>query len=339
MQKPTTGGTAAALNAGARPRFAQRSAAAPSRAQAPPRFAAAPATAVQQRRRLSNAWRVEAAWSVSGKSTTIVLSSRAAKRRVLLDCGGTGVSCAEADVVLITHGHVDHLGGVFVHARSRQTPATYLVPAEIVPQVAAIREAFEAVDGHALAMTIVGVTPDEPVHLGKGLVVMPVRTQHRVPSVGYLLQSHRRLQRQGGALAEATSDELVTEVAYSGDCVAASLDARLLSAPLCIVEATFLGVQGNSKDGEAAAAEHAHVLLSQLEARAAQVPDVGQNLLLCHFSARYSPAVIRERCAQASFWAGRPVAMALTAFGVTGRQANRGSSDDDVVWTVRREAG
>jgi len=58
------------------------------------------------------------------------------KRKVLLDCGGVGVDAsAQADVVLISHGHVDHCGGMFTHARCRQTPATYVVPVEALPLI------------------------------------------------------------------------------------------------------------------------------------------------------------------------------------------------------------
>jgi len=103
----------------------------------------------------------------------------------------------------------------------------------------------------------------------------------------------------------------------------AGLDSRLLSAPLCIVETTYLGLNGD-KDSAAVAQEHAHVLLEDLVRKVATVEDVDQQLVLCHFSARYSSSQIIAECSKAKLFS-KPVALALRAFGKQGR-------GDDVCW-------
>mmetsp|Transcript_12184 Transcript_12184/g.28687 ORF Transcript_12184/g.28687 Transcript_12184/m.28687 type:complete len:193 (-) Transcript_12184:21-599(-) len=114
----------------------------------------------------SEHWNVHTAWSLAGVGTSIVLElkappqqSAASKKksrstaRVAFDIGATdGFSEAiPAKYVFVSHGHVDHVGGLFAHARAHavscggQAP-TYFVPAQLLPQIEKCRDAMSSLD-------------------------------------------------------------------------------------------------------------------------------------------------------------------------------------------------
>ena len=81
----------------------------------------------------SEHWNVRAAWSLAGVGTSIVLELKSppqdsaattkksrSNARVAFDIGATdGFSAAiPAKFVFVSHGHVDHVGGLFAHARA-----------------------------------------------------------------------------------------------------------------------------------------------------------------------------------------------------------------------------
>ena len=85
----------------------------------------------------STHWRVHSAWSKAGVGTSIVLEVRsppptkssaatsldARKKKmpiIAFDMGSTPVfdAAIPAKHVFLSHGHVDHVGGVFSHARA-----------------------------------------------------------------------------------------------------------------------------------------------------------------------------------------------------------------------------
>lgn len=242
---------------------------------------------------------------------------------------------AEADIVFVSHAHADHCGGLFAHARSRfaaQHAAKYLVPKSAMEQMLVAKKAFEEMDGHELKMEFVEVEPGVRINIGKGLIVECVPTEHRVPSVGYLIyrsekhvkpeyaslsaEEKAELGRAGVKLSEATE---VLEISYSGDTTAQGLDPRIFQAQLAIVECTFI------TEREAHLAQQTqHVLLSELEqvvAGSNANPDC--QLLLMHFSARYSASQI-TRAVRAAQLLPKRTACALAAFSY-----DPGATDDD----------
>jgi L-ascorbate metabolism protein UlaG (beta-lactamase superfamily) len=80
----------------------------------------------------STHWKIHAAWSKAGVGTNIVLElrssttslagSNATKKmpRIAFDMGSTPVfdEAIPANYVFLSHGHVDHVGAVFSHARA-----------------------------------------------------------------------------------------------------------------------------------------------------------------------------------------------------------------------------
>jgi ribonuclease Z len=296
-------------------------------------------------RSLSRDWKIMTGASVAGQSTSILLLQPSTRRRLLLDIGLVGVPAVlTADVVLVSHGHTDHCGGIFTHARARQQPATYVVPEAMLPALKQAREAFEQMDQAPMKMNIRAAQVGELMDLGGGMFVKAVATKHRVPSVGYLVyRQERRIKPEFASLAPVEKERLgragtdmyeavfTLELAYSGDCTADALPDSLLTAPLCFVECTYLGLQGD-KDSREAAEEHGHVLLPDLEQRCAKVAECGQQLVLFHFSARYAPKQIVEQCARAKLFA-RPVALLLRSF-----QVKMSKNRDDDAFVVGQDA-
>ncbi|KAG5185144.1 beta-lactamase-like protein [Tribonema minus] len=102
--------------------------------------------------------------------------------------------------VFITHGHLDHCGAIFTHARLRGRD---LPPAKA-------KGAFEELGEDELPMEIVPIQPGEEVSIGNGCYVAPFPTAHRVPSQGYIIRDRRPrgLKPEYQGLAAAALKEL-----------------------------------------------------------------------------------------------------------------------------------
>lgn len=135
-------------------------------------------------------FRVKSAWSKAGVGTSIVLQPQDTdgnvckpSTRVVFDIGSTPAiaDAFPASTVIVSHGHVDHVGSMFSHARAHSvayggsTP-TYFVPKPLVPKLDAARAAFSAMDAltdgsdgarsdSLLKMNIVGVEAGDEVEL------------------------------------------------------------------------------------------------------------------------------------------------------------------------------
>eukprot|EP00581_Thalassiosira_minuscula_P011177 CAMPEP_0183721010 /NCGR_PEP_ID=MMETSP0737-20130205/13457_1 /TAXON_ID=385413 /ORGANISM="Thalassiosira miniscula, Strain CCMP1093" /LENGTH=407 /DNA_ID=CAMNT_0025950973 /DNA_START=5 /DNA_END=1228 /DNA_ORIENTATION=+ len=158
----------------------------------------------------STHWNILSSWSKAGVGTSIVMelkkppsspsssspvdvrqnqpSAKKASPRISFDIGATRCfdDAIPAKYVFLSHGHVDHAGAMFSHARAHSvssggTAATYFVPAQLMPQIEKCRDAMSLLDASnthtdeeggrktsLISMNLVPVYPGDEVPL-KGI--------------------------------------------------------------------------------------------------------------------------------------------------------------------------
>jgi ribonuclease Z len=273
-----------------------------------------------------NSWET-VTWSQAGIATMMLFRNKITNQHLLFDCG----SCldpkkySKANNVFITHAHLDHCGAIFSHARSRwfTDPATYYVPKESLEDINKAKKAMEDADGSELNMNIIGVEPGSTFFIGKGLYMTCVKTDHRVPSVGYLIYREQKglkkeyqglskeekstLGRSGINLTETVKKY---EIAYSGDTLVSGIDPLMLTADICVLECTFI-----SQEDKELATKTKHVFLDDLVAfvNNGSVRKDTQ-LILIHFSARYSAEYITKKVLDVSWPFEKKPIVELAAF-------------------------
>ena len=220
--------------------------------------------------------------------------------KLCFDIGRCPPTAARLPRVLITHPHVDHLGGIAHHVALRDlwgmSPPEYVIPAEYAADFEALLHAWRRLDRAELPCTVRAIAPGERFALGRGRFVEAFRAVHRIPTLGYaLIEQRRRLRadlhglsseeirarRQSGEEVSEVADEPV--VAFCGDTTIDVLRHDLVrKAKVLVLEATFLDEVSTVER----ARRFGHVHLDEVIARAEEFEN--QAILLTHFSARYT---------------------------------------------------
>ena len=245
--------------------------------------------------------------SVSGYATAIALPEYG----VCFDCGIATHHATQSEHVLITHGHLDHFGGIARHAYIRgmvgMADSQFLVPSWLQKHVhQRMRFWSEVQEARRAPYGVTVVEDGKRVKIGKGRFVRSFATDHRIRSQGYVLIEERkrlrpdlvgtpgrelgRLRREGVDIDEKFEVPLV---AFTGDTRATVFDRDILAlqAKVLIVECTFLD---DVTVGEARKKGHVHI--TELAERAERFSGV-ESLVLAHFSKRYSNRYIEQAIA------------------------------------------
>ncbi|CAH1422499.1 unnamed protein product [Lactuca virosa] len=249
--------------------------------------------------------------SIAGHETCIILPSF----NLAFDIGKCPQRAISQQFLFISHGHMDHIGGLPMYVATRglyrMAPPTIIIPKVIKENVEKIFEAHRAMDQSELKHTLIGLDIGEEFYLRKDLKVKAFKTCHVIPSQGYIIYSVKHKLKpeyvglQGEEIkklkfsgVEITNTTTSPEVAFTGDTTSDfildphNLDA--LKAKILIMESTYVE---NTMSVENAR-DYGHTHLSEIISQAERFEN--KAIVLIHFSARYHLDVIEKAVAALS---------------------------------------
>jgi ribonuclease Z len=237
--------------------------------------------------------------SVGGVYTSLAVPELA----LVLDAGVPLRSIAAVDTILLSHGHVDHVGALpallgirALHGKTK--PPRVVMPVEIVDDLVAALAQLTKLQRWPLAIEPIGMAPGDEIDLRGDLALRAVRTFHPVPSLGYVvvrrvaklrpefrdLPPHEIAARRRAGEPMMDREERL-ELGYATDTLATALDHApdLLNCRVLIVECTFL----DDRKSLAAARAGCHIHLDELIERADRFHN--EHVVAMHVSQLYRP--------------------------------------------------
>jgi ribonuclease Z len=241
--------------------------------------------------------------SRAGEGTLVLLP----QLHVALDAGRPHRSLPPMKTVVVSHGHMDHLGGVGYWASQRHLqsmgPARLVVPTQIAPEIEKLLAAFARLEGgQPYAVDLVAVSDRQSLRLRRDMRVEFFATDHWVPTLGSrLVWQRRRLlpeysdlsgeeiarKRQRG---EHVTEEIETDLlAYCADSGPGVLDedSPALASEVLLLECSFFRPTDRER-----AARFGHLHLDQVLERIDRLRC--RHLVLLHASRRHRLREVEE---------------------------------------------
>ena len=235
---------------------------------------------------------------------------------LMFDVGMCPPGALKYQRILVSHGHADHLGGlpylVSQHGLMSSPPPIVHMPEEVVAPMRQILACWSQIEDFALQADLRGHAPGSRASVGRDLSALALRTSHRVPSLGWVIErtSHRlrpefvgREPRDIAALRAA--GEVITDshveplLCVTGDTRIDFFDEHEV-VRRCKVLVHEVTSWDDCRDVEVTR-RWGHTHLDEVVARAEQF--TGEALVLVHRSMRHSRAEA-ERIARERFPAG-----------------------------------
>ncbi|GAB2291166.1 tRNA 3' processing endoribonuclease [Dionaea muscipula] len=243
--------------------------------------------------------------SIAGQETCVIFPNL----NIAFDIGRCPLRAVAQDFVFISHGHMDHIGGLPMYVATRglfsMKPPTVVVPKVIKEHVEKLFEVHRAIDKSELKLNLIGLDVGEEFYIRKDLKVRAFKTYHVIPSQGYLVYSvKQKLKLEFAGLCgkaikelkisgvEITNTITSPEIAFTGDTMADFVvdpaNSDVLRARILVMECTFLD--------DTITVDHAREYGHMHMAEVVKYCDWFENkaILLIHFSARYQVEEIND---------------------------------------------
>jgi len=210
-------------------------------------------------------------YSVGGEETVIQIP----EMNVCFDPGRCPQFALTSDMMLISHGHMDHVAGLAYYLSQRHfqgmKPGTLFVPRHLERAIDNLLRSWQEVERQQTPYKIVPMTAGEDYEVRRDFVIRPVATHHGAPSLGYVLINVREKLRpeyltlSGEQLAELRRQGVdiqyrleVPLVAYLGDTSLGEVfdHPDVMKAQVLLCECTFFDPTHRTK---AKAGKHLHV--------------------------------------------------------------------------------
>jgi len=234
--------------------------------------------------------------SRAGEGTLVLLP----QLHLGLDPGRAHRALPPMRTVVLSHGHLDHLGGLGYWASQRylnsMPPATLIVPDAVEDEIRSLLATFARLEGgEPYQISVLPVADGSSHPLRRDMELVFFATDHWVPTLGTRIVWHKhRLRPELGRLSEAeiarrrlageevTEDVAASILAYCADSGPGLLEARpeLLDAEILLVECSFFKPADRDR-----AARYGHTHVEDLR------PFLGRmrcrHLVLLHASRRH----------------------------------------------------
>ncbi|QHO38306.1 uncharacterized protein DS421_4g119200 [Arachis hypogaea] len=243
--------------------------------------------------------------SIGGHETCIIFPTL----KVAFDIGRCPPRAVSQDFLLISHAHMDHIGGLPMYVATRglyrMKPPTIIVPISVKEDVEKLFEVHRKMDHSELKHNLIGLDVGEEFYLRKDLKVKAFRTYHVISSQGYILYyvrqklkpeyiglSGNEIKNLKSSGVEITYTLTEPEVAFTGDTMSDFIvdesNTDVLRARILVIECTFV----NNSITVEHAKDYGHTHLSEIIGYAERFKN--RAILLIHFSARYTVEEIEE---------------------------------------------